>query len=267
MYKNFKFLIMSMLTFSSVPYSNSMEENTINQNTINANNNINQNNINIGTQIHQQNNTFFIYDPYSTNSPIPTMKDMLKRMRIKALDLGNNNVKRCFKYLQENDIKNYLLLNHLLEHIYFIAQNISTVGKNIYGHEIICSSDIMCEITLLLYNTERLDYCMHDDYYYEYFRDLEKANAMVAEYQYSDISKFLNTLGCKLNPEKYNENKYIFRTNSAPINLMRFYYYISNMLVCISHDIVYAINKEIGKLSNYNDENKKKLKYQIIFII
>ena len=262
MYKIFKFLTMSVLIFSLVPYSNSMEENTITQNTINANNNINQNDINIGTQINQQNNTFFIYDPYSTNSPIPTMIDMLTRMKIKALDLQNNNVKQCFNYLQEHDIKNYLLLNHLLEHIYSRARNISTVGNN-NENDINYLSHIICDNALLSYNIDHLDYFEHEDYYYEFFRDLEEAEEMVPEYQYSDILKFFNALEYKFNPEKYKENKYVLHTNSSSINLIQFCYYISNMLVCISHDIIYAINKEINKKNITREEVSNNI-YKII---
>ena len=44
---------------------------------------------------------------------------------------------------------------------------------------------------------------------------------------------------------------------SELINIIQLCYYISNILVFISHDIIYVINKEIDKPTNYNDNENK----------
>ncbi len=77
---------------------------------------------------------------------------------------------------------------------------------------------------------------------------------MVPNAQYSEIIQSFNELIYKLNPDKYHNIYKMFE----PINIIQFCYYVSNMLVCISHDIVYAINKEIDKLTNYNNNENKK---------
>ena len=46
-------------------------------------------------------------------------------MKVKELDVNNPNIQKCFKYLQEYDPQNCLLLSHLLEGIYEIAQRMS----------------------------------------------------------------------------------------------------------------------------------------------
>ena len=84
---------------------------------------------------------------------------------------------------------------------------------------------------------------------------LENNTIAVSNAQCSEILKHFHILRCKLNPEKYS-NKHVLHGNLTNVNLMKFCYYISNVLVCISHDIVYAINKELKTLPNYNDKNK-----------
>ena len=103
---------------------------------------------------------------------------------------------------------------------------------------------------------------------YEYANlGLENTNTLVTDAQYADILYFLNKLGCELNPEKY-KNKYIMENTPPNMNIIQLCYCISNILVCISHDIVYAINKEINKISNYNDENKRaEISKNIYYII
>ena len=139
----------------------------------------------------------------------------------------------------------------------------------------------------MAYEWNRVDY----GHYKLNCNTLEKADIKVYDYQYSEMNKIFNILGCKLNPEKYskeyisinkinhsnntnnsnninhsnntNNSNNINHSNNTNnsnninnINLMEFCYYVSNILVCLSHDIIYAISKELNKLPDYNDKNK-----------
>ena len=283
MYKYFKFLTMLVLILSLSPNINSMDKNTINQNTINTNNNINHNNININhNNISQQHDKdgfcicnpylkkeFFTYNPYSIDSPIPTQEDLLQFMKVTELDVNNENVQRCFKYLQEYDPHNCLLLDNLLEGIYSISYDMSTnyeaITQDFTGdksiscpYHILESSIYNVRCYLRHYGYERRHYRIYRTNHYRYSNlKLEKIETSVCNAECSEILTSLNMLGCTLNPEKY-KNKYILNESIDNINLVKLCYYIANTLVCISHDIVYAFNKEIDKLSNnYNDKNKR----------
>ncbi len=98
MYKHFKILTISILTFSLASSANSM---------ISPNCHIKQ----------------IEYNPYSSDEKFPKKEDMFQFMKVKELDLKNDNVKRCFNYLQEYDPQNCLLLDNLLEGIIFNCRN------------------------------------------------------------------------------------------------------------------------------------------------
>ncbi len=61
-----------------------MDKNTINTSTQNINSNIEQ---------PYDAKGFFIYNPYSINSPIPTKEDLLQFLKVKELDI--NSEKKC----------------------------------------------------------------------------------------------------------------------------------------------------------------------------
>ena len=97
------------------------------------------------------------------------------------------------------------------------------------------------------YEDERKNYDRFKWHRCEYVKSkLENNTIAVSNVQCSEILKHFHVLRCKLNPEKYS-NKHVLHGKLTNINLIKFCYYISNVLVCLSHDIVYAINNEIKK--------------------
>ena len=240
-----------------------MDKNIINQNIININNNVNQNTININQTNSNQSydkDGFFIYNPYSINSPIPTTQDSLQFMKVKELDVNDENVQRCFRYLQEYDSQNCLLLDYLLKEMYLMARKISTTKFNIVESE---PKDFTGEFWMVpILFTEYMeslrpylvDYNKDRNSKYNLKTKIKWGNVGSITGQFPEITRSFYNLKCQLNPEKYNNT---LCQEFDIKDLMHFCYYISNTLVCISHDIVYAINKEINKLSNCNYKNKK----------
>ena len=294
MNKHFKFLVIPLFVLSFVSCISSMEMNTINtsnsvnQNTINNTNqnliNINQNNININQQ--SNNDKFFTYDPYSIHSSIPTDEDLIQFMKVKELDFADERIQQCFKNLQKYDPYNGVLLYRLLESIYCTTYYISR--SNIINIRSLSDSQF-CSFCLPGPNI--LSRCAEARYnYYQNACDLEEyknitnielfdetkefmllglklekqTNCSNPTVQFPDIKGTFHQFRSKLNPEKYNYipcNKTIKNIN----NLTRFCYSISNLLVCLSHDIVYAVKKESDKYKT--SDNKEEIKQNIYNII
>lgn len=265
MYKHFKLLTMSVLTCSLVPNINSMDSNIGNSN-IKCSKNEKYINVNESIKFNQQfnindddDNNCFEYDPYSTNSPIPEIQDMLKFMNIKELSTRNSNVKQCFEYLQEYDTKNCLLLDELLKKIYSIAKNISAVPNRNFIHDRSFSeaygfNNFFCNY----YNLRKRYLQRYRDYSTNLVPEEEQQDNKFEIGQFPELQKSFNILRCKLNPEKYNKNDntddlYYKIKGKTTIN---FFYYLSNVLVCLSHDLVYSINKEIRHLPGYGNNIK-----------
>lgn len=146
--------------------------------------------------------------------------------------------------------KNFLLLYTLLDNIYYIAEKIGIVpeiNKWISGK---CFSREFYASKIEDYRYERTraeNICR----IYEYVKsNLKNNSTAVSNAECSEMLKMFHTLRCKLNPNKYN-SQHVLHGNLSNINLREFCYYISNTLVCISHDIVYAINEIINKLNEY----------------
>lgn len=90
-----------------------------------------------------------------------------------------------------------------------------------------------------------------------YNRILEQCDYKVYNAHCQDIIDSFSTLRYELNPEICeNKNcKDLYGRKLKDKKIMQFFYYISNTLVCISHDIMYAINKIINS-NNYTKEEK-----------
>lgn len=116
---------------------------------------------------------------------------------------------------------------------------------------------------LLNYNEKRTTYFKHNKNNNTNLK-LEADKTLVYNEKCLEIIKPFHELRYKLNPEKYN-NTNILYYDLNNIKLVRFCYYVSNLLVCISHDVVYAIKKEINKLSNYNDDSDENTTLSFIF--
>ena len=153
--------------------------------------------------------------------------------------------------MQEYDSKNFVLLYTLLNKIYYTAEKISITSFEIENNTIVdkCVARQFYASIIEDYGYERRNYKHYHRNRCKYVEsNLENNSTAVSNAECSEILKLFHMLRCKLNPNKYN-NQHVLHGNLSNINLMKFCYYISNTLVCISHDIVYAINETINKLN------------------
>ena len=90
-----------------------------------------------------------------------------------------------------------------------------------------------------------------------YNRILEQCDYKVYNAHCQDIIDSFSTLRYELNPDicKNKNYKDLYGRKLKDKNIMQFFYYLSNTLVCISHDIMYAINKIIDS-NDYTKEEK-----------
>lgn len=193
------------------------------------------------------------YEPYSENSEIPTIDDLLQYKKIKPIDINNPVVKKCFEYLEIYDISNKRLLNRLMCLIYEFAEQISLY---IDGYIARADYDTNLKIIVKLYNDRKEEPI--------YNNELRKKNINVNGWQFFDVDVLLKHIQKILDPKNKYKGKIIYDNNSLykTYNIMELFYYIANRFVQISHDIINAVNKKIEENKSLNkDEILKTSRY------
>lgn len=193
------------------------------------------------------------YEPYSGNSQIPEIDELLEYKKIKPIDINNPVVKECIEYLETYDLLNNRLLNKLMALIYGFAKQI-----NHY-----CSYYVNCSNYVIMVNSEiynlkdgiELYRCDEYDYYRNNIEPLSNnilrdENINVNGIQFRDIDVLLRNIHMLLNSN--NKSYKLLKSNTA-YNILHLFYYISNRFVQISHDLINAVHKKIKENKSLNE--------------
>ncbi|MBQ9441107.1 MAG: hypothetical protein IJU54_01750 [Alphaproteobacteria bacterium] len=197
------------------------------------------------------------------NTCVPSFDQMCKYKTVVPIDFNNTKVKKCLDWLKQNQMPYKLLLEDYLETIYNFAGSICDGVFLLVGHHKLKSNiNEFWNRTINDYDF----YNIHTDKHERLFNDdltnreniiFEQFNVTLNsnELKRSNLAiSIIYDLQQKLNPNKYKQSINDIISSNKKINIMSVLYYISNQLVQLSHDVIYAINSKIDKYINNNTE-------------
>ena len=189
-----------------------------------------------------------LYEPYSKNSQIPTIDNLLKYKTINLININNPVVKECCEYLATYDLSNNRLLNRLVLLIYGFSNQITRYCTDVEEFKADYDFNYLDTVIKWSYNeinTEPI-----------YNNILREKNINVNEWQFIEIDTLLKQIQKILDPEsKYKKGDTLSDniSQAKAYNIIELLYYISNKFVQISHDLINAVHEKIKENKSLNE--------------